>query len=73
MAPGYLTQQLMNRVFDVTDELDLDREQITVPLLSAGEGEVRRLAGGKIEITLPEADDLEPFFAGLAERLRAYS
>ncbi len=68
-----LTQELMNRVFDVTDELDLDREKVTVPLLPAGDGGVRRLANGKLEITLPDADDLEPFFAGLAERLRAYS
>jgi hypothetical protein len=60
----------MNQVFDVTDALELSREAIQVPLVLEGEGAVRRVKSGKIEITLPDTDDLGPFLASLPERLR---
>jgi hypothetical protein len=66
-----LTQQMMGRVFEVTDELEIDREAVTVPLALAGERKVERKASGKIEITLPDTDDLGPFLADLPARLRA--
>ncbi len=65
-----IDQQVMNRVFEVTDDLEIDREAITVPLLHEGEGRVGRDARGKIEIVLPDVDDLGPFLASLPERLR---
>ena len=61
--------QIMNRVFEVTDEMPLSREAIQVPLVMQGEGRVERLKNGKFEITLPDTDDLGPFLAGLAARL----
>lgn len=60
-----LSQEAMNRLFDVTDDLELDREQVVVPLAMEGEGSVRRLSNGKIEIVLPDADDLGPFLSRL--------
>jgi hypothetical protein len=63
--------QIMSRVFAVTDEMPLSREAVTVPLVMQGEGKVERLKNGRFEITLPDTDDLGPFLAGLAERLRA--
>jgi hypothetical protein len=65
-----LTPQIMNQVFDVTDALELSREAIQVPLVLEGEGMVRRVKSGKIEIALPDTDDLGPFLATLPERLR---
>lgn len=65
-----LTPDIMNQLFDVTDPMELSREAIQVPLLLEGDGKVRRLKNGKIEITLPDTDDLGPFLAGLPERLR---
>lgn len=65
-----IDQQIMNRLFEVTDEIPVDREAIQVPLVMEGEGKVVRTKNGKIEITLPDADDLTPFLAGLPERLR---
>ena len=65
-----LTPQIMNQVFEVTDALELSREAIQVPLLLEGEGKVRRLKNGKVEITLPDTDDLGPFLSSLPERLR---
>jgi hypothetical protein len=64
-------QSIMNRLFEVTDEIDVDREAIQVPLVMAGEGGVARTKNGRIEITLPDTDDLGPFLAALPERLRA--
>lgn len=66
-----VTQDVMNRLFDVTDELPLSREAITVPLEMAGEGEVGKTKAGRFEITLPAPGALDDFLAGLPERLRA--
>jgi hypothetical protein len=60
----------MNQLFEVTDALEMSREAIQVPLVLAGEGAVQRLKSGKIEITLPDTDDLGPFLSSLPERLR---
>jgi hypothetical protein len=66
-----INQSVMNLLFEVTDEIPLDREAIQVPLVMAGEGKVARTKSGKIEITLPDTEDLGPFLAALPERLRA--
>lgn len=66
-----LEQRSMQRLFEVTDELPLDREAIEVPLEMTGEGAVERLPSGKVRITLPDADDLGPFLATLPERVRS--
>ena len=65
-----LTPQIMNQLFEVTDALELSREAIQVPLVLEGEGKIQRLKSGKIEITLPDTDDLGPFLAVLPDRLR---
>lgn len=65
-----LDQHSMQRLFEVTDEIPLDREGIEVPLEMTGDGAVERLPGGKVRITLPDADDLGPFLAQLPARLR---
>lgn len=66
-----IDQSIMNRLFEVTDEIPLDREAIEVPLLMQGEGKVARTKKGKIEITLPDTEDLGPFLATLQERVKA--
>lgn len=69
-AMRILDQATMGRLFAVTDELGLSREALTVPLAMEGEGRVTRTRTGRIEIALPDADDLGPFLAALPERLR---
>ncbi|MCB1056988.1 MAG: hypothetical protein KDD11_15920 [Acidobacteria bacterium] len=64
-----IDQAIMNRVFDVTDELGISREAVQVPLLMAGEGVVRSLPGGRFEIELPDTDDLDPFLRALPGEL----
>ena len=65
-----IDQKVMNRLFEVTDEIPIEREAIQVPLAMEGDGKVRRTKAGRIEITLPDTDDLGPFLASLPERLR---
>ncbi len=65
-----IDQQIMNRLFAVTDEIPLEREAIQVPLVMSGEGKIARTKNGRIEITLPDTDDLGPFLAALPGRLR---
>jgi hypothetical protein len=66
-----INQTIMNALFSVTDEISLDREAVQVPLAMEGEGKVERTAKGKVEITLPDAEDLGPFLAALPARVRA--
>ena len=66
-----IDQQVMNRLFEVTDGIPLEREAIQVPLVMEGEGKVVRLKNGKLEITLPDADDLGPFLTSLQEKISA--
>jgi hypothetical protein len=65
-----LDQEIMRRVFAITDDMGLSREAVTVPLAMAGEGKVGRTRTGRYEIALPDADDLGPFLAALPGRLR---
>lgn len=65
-----INQGIMNRLFEVTDEIPLDREAIQVPLVMEGEGKIARARNGRVEITLPDEDDLEPFLAALPAGLR---
>src|SRR5258708_12463820 len=55
-----LDQQIMNRVFAVTDELPLDREALQVELVLEGAGKVERTPAAKVVITLPHTHDLQP-------------
>ncbi len=66
-----LDQNAMQQLFEVTDELEIDREEIEVPLEMRGDGAVERLDSGKVRITLPDADDLEPFLEALPGRLES--
>lgn len=66
---GPITMAEMNRIFAVTDELGLSREALVVPLEPVGEGEVRKMAGGKIWIAIPETIPLEEWLPALKERL----
>lgn len=66
-----LDQQSMQRLFEVTDDIPLDREEIEVPLEMSGEGGVERLGSGKVRIHLPAKDRLDAFLEGLPQRLAA--
>ncbi len=65
-----LTQEAMGQLFDVTDEIGLDRESLTVPLERTGDGAVKRRSDGRWEIQLPPGEDpLRHFLAALPGHL----
>lgn len=58
----------MERIFEVVDDLGISREAIQVPLLPEGDGSVRALPGGRVEIVVPESG-LEDWLPELRRRL----
>ncbi len=66
-----LDQATMEKLFESTDAAGLSREALRVALVRDGSGDVRRVRPGLYEITLPEHDDLAPFFARMTELIRA--
>ena len=63
-----VTPDQMNRIFEVTDAMSIHREAIVVPLGPEGTGGVR-LAGNKVEVTVPAEGDFDDWIAGLGEQI----
>jgi hypothetical protein len=63
----------MQRIFEVVDALEMSRESVQVPLLPAGDGAVRRLENGRIEITVPATRSLDDWLPELRHRLESFS
>jgi hypothetical protein len=61
----------MGRILELTDRLEIHRESVGSPLGRRDPGGVRRLPGGRIEITVPEQGDFDAWLAGLEPQLRA--
>lgn len=58
----------IERMFEVLDRLGVSREAVVIPLRPAHPGGVRRLPGGKLEITVEAETPLEAWLPEL-ERL----
>lgn len=58
------------KILAVTDALGLHREAVSVPLWTAGAGELK-VKGSRLEITAPARGDFETWLAGLPGALRA--
>jgi hypothetical protein len=53
--PIPIRQSDMEAVFQVTDDLGIHRESITVPLARRDPGGVKDMGGGQFQITVPES------------------
>ena len=53
--PKPISQNDMDAVFTVTDDLGIHRESITVPIAKRDPGEVKDLGSGQLRITVPES------------------
>ena len=49
----------MGFVFEVTDSMEIDRENVSVPLEKAGTGCVQIMPDGTVEIVIPESIPME--------------
>jgi len=59
----------MELIFQVTDDLGIHREQVSVPLEKGGAGAVRRLPDGSLEIVVPNTMPLERWLPTLRQEL----
>jgi len=59
----------VERIYRVTDGLDLHRDWVVVPLNVAGEGKELVMPDGKVLIRAPGGDAFEPWLKHLRERL----
>jgi hypothetical protein len=60
----------INRIFEVIDGLGIHREQVVIPL-GTGQGRVRRLPSGKLEIIVDAETPFEQWVEGLPGLIRA--
>jgi len=72
-APDPIDMETMRSIFEVADELEISRESIQVPLLPEGNGSVRRLSGGRIEIVVPVRRPLADWLPELRRRLEPFA
>ncbi|MCA9771761.1 MAG: hypothetical protein KC466_05090 [Myxococcales bacterium] len=65
-----VTIREINRIFEVTDELLVDREKLEIPLRPADPGGVEQGADGVIKITVPKTRPLDEWLVELEDQLR---
>ena len=54
-----VTMKEIDAIFAVTDQLEIHREMLVIPLGPASPGRVRRLPNGKLEITVDAERPIE--------------
>ena len=69
MTENIIGMRDMGLIFEVTDDLGIDREAISVPLGKEDPGAVRQLPTGEVEIVVPESVPLEDWLATLRAEL----
>jgi len=62
-----VTLREIERIFEITDALGFHRESLVIPLRPRQPGRLRRMPGGKIEITV--GADFDAWLGGLADEL----
>ena len=63
--------QHITRILEVTDELDISREAVEIPLAPASPGVVRRLPNGKLEIVVDADLPFDDWVQTLPEKIQA--
>jgi hypothetical protein len=66
-----VTMKEIDAIFAVTDALGIHREMLVIPLGPASPGRVRRLPGGKLEITVDGARPIEEWLKELPALIAA--
>ena len=60
----------INKIFAVLDAMGIHREQVVIPL-GTGQGRVRRMPSGKLEIIVDATTPIDEWLKGLPEMIRA--
>jgi len=69
MPQGVQLAQI-ERIFVILDRLSISREAVVIPLRPQGEGSVKRLSNGKLEIIVPADLSFEQWYASLEGAIR---
>jgi len=69
MPQGVQLAQI-ERIFEILDRLAISREAVVIPLRPHGEGGVKRLSNGKLEITVPADLPFEQWYVSLEGTIR---
>lgn len=64
--------QHITRILGVTDDLDISREAVEIPLVPESPGVVRRLSNGKLEIVVDADLPFEQWLEGLPEKIQEH-
>jgi hypothetical protein len=59
----------INKIFTVLDAMGIHREHVVIPL-GTGQGRVRRLPSGKLEIIVDATTPIDEWLQGLPELIR---
>ena len=60
----------INKIFTVLDAMGIHREHVVIPL-GTGQGRVRRMPSGKLEIIVDATTPIDEWLEGLPELIRA--
>ena len=71
--PKDVTFAQITRILELTDELELDREWVEIPLSASSPGSIRKLPNGKIEIVVDADMPFEDWLAAARERIQQVS
>jgi hypothetical protein len=71
--PKDVTFAQINRILELTDALELDREWIEIPLAASSPGNIRKLPNGKIEIVVDADVPFDEWLAAARQRIQQVS
>ena len=60
----------INKIFTILDAMGIHREHVVIPL-GTGQGRVRRMPSGKLEIIVDATTPIDEWLKGLPELIRA--
>ena len=69
MPQGVRLAQI-EQIFEILDRLGISREAVVIPLRPHGQGCVRTLQNGKLEIIVPSETPFEQWYASLEGAIR---
>jgi hypothetical protein len=61
----------ITRVLELTDQLELSREWVEIPLSPANPGTVKKLPNGKLEIVVDSEVPFEDWLQSLEDKIKA--
>ena len=68
--PKDVTFAQINRILELTDEMEMDRKRIEIPLYAMSPGKIQKLPNGKIEIVVDADVPFDEWLVAAKQRLQ---